>query len=365
MPLYTSFPKKEYELIKENIHDAIERVLESGIYILGKEVQAFEKEFAEYIGTKHCVSVGNGTDALFLALKALGIGQGDEVITTPLTAAFTSLPVLATGATPVFVDINLHTYNIDETLIESAITPKTKALLPVHLFGQPANIEAISKIAQEHQLFLIEDACQAHGASWNSQKIGTFGDISCFSFYPTKNLGAIGDGGVIVTNNAKLADEINILNVGGQTKKYYHIKPGYNSRLDELQAAILRTKLQKLDDWISLRQNIAAQYDAGITNPLIIKPTRSPEAKHVFHLYVIRVKDGKRDSLQVKLAENDIHTQVHYPWPLHLLPAFQTNTRYSTLPIAEEASQSILSLPIYPGLGDEDVQHIIDIVNAL
>lgn len=363
MPLYTSFPKKEYELARAEIHAAMDRVLESGIYVLGQEVKSFEEEFARFIGTEHSVSLGNGTDALFLALKTLGIGNGDEVITTPLTAAFTSLAIVATGARPVFVDINKDTYNIDENLIEAAITPRTKAIMPVHLFGQPANIEVITQIAEKHHIPVIEDACQAHGASYRGKKVGTFGTIGCFSFYPTKNLGAIGDGGAITTNDKKIADDMAILKIGGQTKKYYHIKPGYNSRLDELQAAILRVKLAKLNQWITLRRNIATQYDSDIINPLIIKPKRLENAEHVFHLYVIRVANTKRDALQKKLMENDIHTQVHYPWPLHQLPAFTTEQKYS-LPNAEEASQNILSLPIYPGLSETEVSRIIGVING-
>lgn len=361
MALYTSYPKDEYTLLKKEINRAIQQVLDSGLYVLGPQVTQFEQEFAQYIGTKYCVGVGNGTEALFLALKALDIGPGDEVITTPFTAAYTAFAIIYAGAKPVFVDIRPDTFNIDETAIARAITKRTKAIIPVHLFGQPANIVQIQKIAKQHKLYVIEDCCQAHHAAVGQRTVGTFGDIACFSFYPTKNLGAIGDGGAVVTNNKKLADRIQLLHNGHQTTKYYHTALGYNTRLDEIQAAILRVKLRHLNVLIEKRQTIAKYYDGMITADHIIKPTVVPNVRHVFHLYVIRT--AKRDQLQKRLAAENIHTQVHYPWPLHRLPAFAF-LKTKSLPISEQAARESLSLPMYPGLTKTAVRKIVQIVQA-
>lgn len=359
MSLYTSFPYNEYHLVKGDIERAIQKVLKSGVYVLGETVGQFEAEFANYIGVNHCIGVANGTDALFLALKALNIGVGDEVITTPFTAAFTALAIAATGAKPVFVDIEPDTFTINPLLIEKAITKRTKAIMPVHLFGKPANIPAIMKLAKQHKLKVIEDACQAHGAELNGKRVGTFGDVACYSFYPTKNLGGIGDGGAIVTNNKALAEKIRLLRLGGQTKKYYHTILGYNSRLDEIQAAILRVKLQHLDEFISMRQEIARQYDTTLADTNLVLPVHPDNERHVFHLYVVRT--NKRDQLQTSLAKHDVITQVHYPWPLHKLPAFNYLPKKS-LPVSERAAKTALSLPIYPGLKKIEVQKIVDLI---
>lgn len=363
MPIYTSYPKNEYDLVKTDINTAIQRVFNSGIYVLGPEVTAFEQEFAKYVGVKHCVGMNNGTDALTLALRALHIGPGDEVITTPFTAAYTALSIMYVGAKPVFVDIDPETYTIDATKIEAAITKRTKAIIPVHLFGQPADMAKIMPIARKHKLKVIEDACQAHGAQVGKRKVGTFGDITCFSFYPTKNLGGIGDGGAIVTNNSPLAKKLDLLHNGHQTKKYYHTEVGYNTRLDEIQAAILRVKLKNLPAFISQRQAIAKAYDNGITHSTIVKPVVANGMKHVYHLYVIR--HPKRDQVMKLLAKQDIHVQIHYPWPLHKLPAFKSVVpKNIKLPVSELASKQVLSLPIYPGLATRDINHVISAVNS-
>ncbi|HBY73575.1 MAG TPA: erythromycin biosynthesis sensory transduction protein eryC1 [Candidatus Kerfeldbacteria bacterium] len=361
MPLYTSYPKDEYTLLKKPIQQAIQRVLDSGIYVLGKEVASFEQEFAHYSGLKYAIGVGNGTDALFISLKALGVGPGDEVITTPMTAAYTAFAVIYAGAAPVFVDVHPDTYEIDETQLERAITKRTKAIIPVHLFGQPCNIVAIMKIAKRHKLKVIEDCCQAHGAQIGKRRVGTFGDVACYSFYPTKNLGGIGDGGAVLTNNKALAAKIRLLHNGHQTSKYYHTAVGHNTRLDELQAAILRVKLQQLDQFIAKRQAVAAAYDRWITNPKIIKPVVTKGVRHVFHLYVIQT--AQRDTLQQRLAKAGIVTQVHYPWPLHKLPAFDFLKKAYRLPHSERMSQRALSLPMYPGLTQANVRQICRIVN--
>ena len=360
MPIYTSYPKNEYDLLKKEIDAALKKVLKRGVYILGEEVERFEQEFAEYIGAVHCIGVSSGTDALFLALKALGIGPGDEVITTSFTAAFTAFAVVYTGAKPVFVDINPDTYNIDELAIEQVISKRTKAIIPVHLFGQPANIKKIVEVARRNRLYVVEDACQAHGAKVGNKQVGTFGDIACFSFYPTKNLGAIGDGGAIVTDNKRIADKVRLLRNGHQTKKYYHTATGYNCRLDELQAAILRVKLRYVEGFIEERRTIAGNYNNLITAPHIIKPFTKNNVRHVVHLYVIRTP--KRNQLLKLLAKNNIFTQVHYPWPIHKLPAFKILPELS-LPVSEMASKQVLSLPVYPGLSSKDIKKIIDIIN--
>lgn len=362
MPLYTSYPKDEYTLFKQPIQQAMQRVLDSGIYVLGKEVATFEQEFASYSQLKYAIGVGNGTDALFLSLKALGIGSGDEVITTAMTAAYTAFVVVYAGATPVFVDIHPDTYEIDETKLEQAITKRTKAIIPVHLFGQPCNIQAIMNIAKRHKLKVIEDCCQAHGAQVGNRRVGTFGDVACYSFYPTKNLGGIGDGGAILTHTKALAEKIRLLHNGHQTSKYYHTAVGYNSRLDEMQAAILRVKLNHLDQFIAKRQQIASWYDQYLDDAVVVKPVVRNHVRHVYHLYVIQSK--QRDRLQKVLAKNNIFTQVHYPWPLHKLPAFSSLKKKYRLPHSELMSKKALSLPIYPGLNQRSVKRIADIINA-
>ncbi len=363
MSLYTSYPKDEYTLLSKDIKKAIADVLDSGLYVLGPQVSAFEKEFAHYANRKYAIGVGNGTEALFLALQAFKIGKGDEVITSPFTAAYTAFSIIYSGATPVFVDIDPDTFNLDTCQLERAVTRRTKAIIPVHLFGQACDIAGVIKVARRHNLKVIEDCCQAHGAKVGGRMVGTFGDIACYSFYPTKNLGAIGDGGAVVTNDKLVAEKISMLHNGHQTTKYYHTAVGYNSRLDEMQAAILRIKLRQLDKFIQKRQTIAQWYNQEINNPKIKKPVIQGNRRHVFHLYVIQTQ--QRDALQKQLAAAGIITQVHYPWPLHKLPAFKFLRRRYHLPISERLSRQSLSLPMYPGLTQTDVKRICTIINQI
>ena len=348
--------KLQYQAIKIELDRAMQSVLDSGWFILGKNVNAFEAEFASYCGTAFAVGVGNGTDALQLALMACGIGAGDEVITTPLSATFTALAISATGALPRFVDIDPHTYNLDPTRLEEAIGPRTKAILPVHLYGQPAAMDSILSIARERGLWVIEDAAQAHGAQYKGVKAGALADIGCFSFYPSKNLGAFGDGGMVVTNDPDIAEKVRTLRNGGQKARYDHQVLGRNSRLDELQAAILRVKLAHLDRWNDRRRHIAALYTALLSDT-VEPPIEVPQVKHVYHLYVVRCSD--RSALQAYLTERGVGTAVHYPIPIHLQKAYrQLNLGPGSFPAAEQAAEQVLSLPIYPELTDTKVRQI-------
>ncbi len=337
---------------------AYQRVVESGYYILDKEVEAFEKEFAGYCNVKHCVGVGNGLDALHLILRAYGIGKGDEVIVPANTYIATWLAVSHTGAIPVAVEPDPHTYNIDPQRIEASVTSRTRAIMPVHLYGQPADMDTITKIAQKHSLKIIEDAAQAHGAMYHSKRVGSLADAAGFSFYPAKNLGALGDGGAICSDDSKLIENVRLFRNYGSLKKYEHISKGFNSRLDELQAAILGVKLSYLDSWNQNRNNIAKKYSFELSplSPDLIIPKIIDGLKPVFHQYVIRCKN--RDELQKYLADHGIQTQIHYPIPPHKQMAYSEYQHYQ-FPIAETISKTCLSLPIYPGLRDSLVRHII------
>ena len=347
----------QYQALKVELDQAIESVLRDGWFILGKTVSAFEQEFAAYCGASFAVGVANGTDALQLALMACGIGPGDEVITAPNSATFTALAISATGATPAFVDIDPETYNLDPLRLESAIGAKTRAVMPVHLFGQPADMDPIVAIARQRGLFVIEDAAQAHGAQYKGRKTGTLGDVACFSFYPSKNLGAFGDGGMVVTNNADIAEKVRLLRNGGQDARYDHQVLGRNSRLDELQAAILRVKLHYLERWNDRRRHIAALYTALLGDTTVELPIEAPYARHVYHLYVIRCQD--RDALQKHLADRETETAIHYPTPIHLQGAYQSlGLDPGSFPVAEQCARQILSLPIYPELTDAKVRQI-------
>ena len=355
--------KQQYRSIKNEIDDAINSVLENGWFILGKNVQEFEKEFARYCNTKFAVGVGSGTDALHLSLLAFDIGHGDEVITTPLSAIATSFSITYTGAKPVFVDIDPETYNIDVKKIEEKITDKTKAIIPVHLYGQPSDLDPILKIAKKHNLILIEDACQAHGALYKGKKVGSFGDISTFSFYPTKNLGCYGDGGIILTNNKQIYEKILLLRDYGQKERYHHSILGFNSRLDEIQAAILRVKLKKLDEWNNLRRKNAKLYNELLENSNVITPIEKEYAKHVYHLYVIRSK--KRDKLRQWLKSKGILTDIHYPIPIHLQEAYKLiDHKKNILPIVEEYVSEILTLPMSPELKGEEIRKIASAIDS-
>jgi dTDP-4-amino-4,6-dideoxygalactose transaminase len=352
--------RAEYSERKAEIDEAVHRVLESGWFILGPELEEFEREFAEFCGARFALGVGSGTDALFLALRALGIGPGDEVITVAHTFIATALAISFTGATPVFVDVDEETYTIEPRCIAAAITARTKAIVPVHLYGQSADMAAIMGIADKHHLAIVEDACQAHGATYGERKVGTFGHIGCFSFYPTKNLGAYGDGGAVVTQDQQLASRLSALRNYGQTKKYHHSTLGTNSRLDEIQAALLRVKLRHLDDDNSRRRRTAATY-AAMASGLIRVPQELDERCHTFHLYVVR--STRRDELQLFLQERGISTLVHYPIPVHLQEAYRTMPAVShSLQVTEALANEVLSLPMYPQIGPENVAAVISAV---
>jgi len=351
--------KRQYHSIKDELDAALQQVMDSCRFVLGEKVISFEKEFASFCGTDFAVGVANGTDALRFALLACGIGKGDEVITVPNTFIATTEAISQTGAKIVFVDINLRTYNIDASQIEGAINERTKAILPVHLFGQSADMDPIMKIAIKYNLKVIEDACQAHGAEYKGRKAGSIGDAGCFSFYPSKNLAAFGDGGMVVSNGNEIAQKIKMLRDHGQIKKYEHLVEGYNSRLDEIQAAILRVKLKRLDEQNKLRQKNAWIYNELLKDVgEIITPFEAEYAKHVYHLYVIRTE--KRDELQEYLKSKGIGTGLHYPIPLHLQKAYEyLGYKEGDFPVAEECAKYIISLPMFPELTREEIEKVV------
>ena len=354
----------EYEQISQEITQAIQRVLKRGWFILKGEGERFEEEFSKYVGAKYGIGVNSGSDALFLGLKALGIGEGDEVITVSHTFISTVDAIVRNGAKPVFVDIEPDTYCIDVSRIEERVTTKTRAILPVHLYGHPADMEPVMQLAEKYRLFVVEDACQAHGAEYMGRKVGGIGDLGCFSFYPIKNLGAYGDGGMIVTNDEALAGKLRMLRNYGQPQKYHHDFIGVNSRLDEIQAAILCIKLKHLDEWNQKRRRVAKLYDELLGNSHVIKPVEKEYAKHVYHLYVIRCRD--RDRLQQHLSANGIQTQIHFPIPVHRQKAYQGLAGDTNMPVTERICQEILSLPMHPLLGEDEVQTVAECVrNAI
>ncbi len=354
--------RPQYLMFKEEYDKAALEALDSGWYVLGEKVNQFEREFADYVGVKHCVGLNSGLDALILAFRALDITENDEVIVPANTYIASILGVTENGATPVFVEPD-EFYNIDPAKIEQAITGRTKAILPVHLYGQPARMEEIMAIAGKHNLFVVEDCAQAHGATINGKNIGTFGDINCFSFFPTKNLGAFGDGGAIVTDNEELAEKIRKLRNYGSVKKYYHEIEGVNSRLDEIQAALLTAKLKHMTELEDDRRRVAEKYLKEITNPLIELPKIREGFKHVWHLFV--VKCNQRDELQRYLSDNGIGTQIHYPVPPHLSGAYKSfGYKKGSFPITENYADSILSLPLYNGMTDEEAKYVIEKINA-
>ncbi len=329
---------------------AIARVLASGWFVLGPEVSQFEAEFAAASGAAHAVGVGNGTDALALILRALDIGPGDEVITTPLSAAYTALAVMMTGARPVFVDIDPDRLTIDPRAVDAAITSRTRAILPVHLYGQAADMRRLSTIASRHALALIEDCCQAHLATADGRPVGTIGTAGAFSFYPTKNLGALGDGGAVVTTDGALAERVRRLRNGGQSRRYHHAVAGVNSRLDELQAAILRVRLTYLPAWTARRRDLAASYRAALGGaPVSVPPECDPG--HVYHLFVVRT--ARREALQTHLGAHGIETLVHYPVPIPSQPAVEAQ-HPAACPVASMVCDEVLSLPMHPALTNGD-----------
>lgn len=350
----------QYQLIKKAIDQAIKEIVRNQIFIGGPAVENFEKEVAKFCHTKYAVSLNSGTDALHLALWALGIEKGDEVITTPFSFIATAEVISLLKAKPVFVDINYQTFNINPDLIEGKISRRTKGIIPVHLFGQSVPMNKILEIARKDCLWVVEDACQAIGAEFNGKKVGSLGKVGCFSFYPTKNLGSFGDGGLITTNNKNLAEKIRMLRNHGSVTKYRNEILGVNSRLDSLQAAVLRVKLKHLNRWNKKKQQVAAKYNQYLANIKEIEtPRRMPRTKHTYHAYTIRVKEHQRDQLRRYLANNGIATMIYYPLPLHLLKALRfLGYRQGDFPLAEQASQEVLSLPIYPEIPDEHIEFV-------
>jgi dTDP-4-amino-4,6-dideoxygalactose transaminase len=349
--------KAQYHTIKTQICEAIDRVLESSQFVLGSEVAAFEREFADFSGARHGIAVNSGTSALHLALLAAGIGPGDEVITVPFTFVATVAAIVYTGARPVFVDIDPRSYTIDVTQIERAITRRTKAILPVHLYGHPADLDPILEIARQHHLVVIEDAAQAHGAEYKGRRVGSIGDLGCFSFYPGKNLGAYGEGGMVVTNQSGYDRTIRMLRDWGQEHKYHHVLKGFNYRMEGLQGAILRVKLRYLETWTEARRTHAALYDALLTGSNVQTPQAMAYARHVYHVYAIRTPE--RVALQQVLTGQGIQSGIHYPFPVHLLPAYaDLGYRTGSFHQAETMAAEELSLPMYPELSTEAIHQV-------
>ncbi len=381
--------KAQYKSISEDLDRVTKEVLSSASYIMGKNVTEFEKEFAEYIGVKHAISVGNGTDALVIALKSLGIGSGDEVITTPFTFFATAETISAVGAIPVFVDVEKDTFNIDPAKIEEKITEKTKAIVPVHIFGQSAKMDEINEIAKKHGLKVIEDACQAIGGKYKERKIGTLGDVACFSFFPTKNLGCAGDGGILVTDDDNVAtiaralrthgsgengqkaynllinitEEVATVNNADDTVynplKYYNYLIGYNTRLDAIQAAILRVKLTNIDNWNARRREVAKIYDEKLKDTDLVTPFIGEENETVYHMYIIQSED--REAMLNKLKEKGVATGVYYPVPLHLQKVYKDlGYKEGDMPVSEYLSHRTFAIPVYPELTETEINYIID-----
>ena len=355
--------KKQYHSIKEEIDSAVLGVLESTQFVLGKEVAAFEEEFADYSQSDHAVAVNSGTSALHLAFLAAGIGAGDEVITVANTFIATVAAIRYTGATPVLVEMDPVSYAMDPATLEAAITERTKAICPVHLFGQMADMDAIMAVADKHNLIVIEDAAQAHGAEYKGKRAGSIGHIGCFSFYPGKNLGAYGEGGLVTTNNPDYAHAIRMMRDWGAEKKYYHDLPGFNYRMTGLQGAILRVKLRHLEEWTEARRAHAAYYNQLLKDTDVDTPTEMPYARHVYHLYVIRSR--QRDALQAALGEQKIYTGIHYPIPVHMQKAHaDLGYKQGDFPLTEKAADEILSLPMFAELLDTEIDQVCDAIKG-
>jgi dTDP-4-amino-4,6-dideoxygalactose transaminase len=355
---------RQYEQIKPELDAAFLRAIERGDYILGEDTEAFEQEFAAYLGVPHCVGVGDGTDALCLALRALGVGAGDEVIVPANTFIATALAVSQAGAQPVLVDCEPQYYNIDVDAVEAAISSRTRAIIPVHLYGQPADMDPILATARRHGLHVIEDAAQAHGARYKGRRCGSIGDAACFSFYPSKNLGAMGDGGAIVTRHAALAEKIRHLRNWGQKAKYVHTEKGCNSRLDTVQAAVLRVKLRYLDQWNERRRRAAARYSELLTGAGVTLPAVAPWAEAVWHLYVVQTPH--RAATQKALDETNIAHGIHYPVPIHLQQAYaDIGHSRGDFPVAERLAERVLSLPMFPEITDEELERVARAVGKL
>lgn len=349
--------KTQYQSIKPEIDAAIARVLESCQFVLGPEVAGFEQDFAAYCGTAECIALNSGTSALHLALLAAGVGPGDEVITVPFTFVASVSAVTYTGARPVLVDIDPRWFTMDPTAIEVAITPRTKAILPVHLYGQSADMDPIMDVARRHGLVVIEDAAQAHGAKYKGRPVGSIGDMACFSYYPGKNLGAYGEGGAVTTSNPEYAQTIRMLRDWGQDRKYHHVLKGFNYRMEGFQGAILRVKLRHLERWTEARRAVVNLYNESLADAGVETPAEMPWGRHVYHVYTLRSDD--RDSLQASLQADGIQTGIHYPVPAHLQPAYaDLGYGRGAFPHAETAAKQVLSLPLYPELSSQAVAEV-------
>ena len=352
--------RPQHQDLRAEIDAALGQVLDDGWFVLGKQGEAFEREFANYCGVAHCLGVGSGTEAIHLALLACGVQLDDDVVTSSLTAVPTASAISFAGARPVFVDVDPRTFTMDPSKLEAAITPRTKAILPVHLYGQVADMDPIVEIGRRHGIPVIEDACQAHGAEYRGHRTGSLATMGTFSFYPTKNLGACGDAGAVTTDDPGLADRLRLLRNYGQRKRYYHESKGFNSRLDEMQAAILRVKLHHLNQWNEIRRSKASLYDSLLKG--VVTPWQADYARHIYHLYVIRSR--QRDKLQSYLADQGIGTLIHYPVPVHLQEAYaDLGLRTGSLPATEECAREILSLPLYPELPDEQIAQVAEAIN--
>jgi dTDP-4-amino-4,6-dideoxygalactose transaminase len=353
----------QYRLLKADLDAAIEAVLRDGKYVLGPAVEAFEHDFAAYCGTAEAVACNSGTSALHLALLAAGVRPGDEVITVPFTFVATVATIEYAGAKPVFVDIEPDYYTMDSSALERAITPRTRAIVPVHLYGQPADMGAVLDVAQRHRVAVIEDACQAHGAEYGDQRVGSLGDIGCFSFYPTKNLGAFGEGGAAVTSNAAYAETMRLLRSWGERRRYEHSIKGFNYRMDGLQGAVLGVKLKQLERWIEARRKNARIYGRLLAGTAIRTPRERPGVRHVYYAYSVRLP--QRDAWRSHLTDSKIQTAVHYPIPVHLQRAYR-DLRYRSgdFPVAEQVAQEILSIPIFPEMAPDQIETVADVLRA-
>ncbi|HEV8140312.1 MAG TPA: DegT/DnrJ/EryC1/StrS family aminotransferase [Pyrinomonadaceae bacterium] len=355
--------KQQYASIKPEVDAAIARVIENTSFILGPEVRAFEAAFAEFVDARACIAVNNGTAALQLALMAAGIGASDEVIVPSFTFFATAEAVSVLGATPVFVDVDPVSYTVTAAAIERAITPRTRALIPVHLYGQAADLDPILELAKKHNLHVIEDAAQAHGAKYKGKRVGALGSAGCFSFYPSKNLGAYGEAGAVVTNDEELAKRLRLLRDHGSTSKYAHAIVGYNFRMEEIQAAVLNVKLGHLNDWNDARRARAARYNTSLSNCGLVLPQEMDYARHVYHVYAVQSQN--RDELQKRLTAAGVQTGVHYPIPIHLQPAYASlGYKREELPVTENLAERVLSLPMFPELSDEQIDRVADVLTA-
>jgi dTDP-4-amino-4,6-dideoxygalactose transaminase len=353
----------QYRSIKADIDAAVQRVLDGGQFVLGPAVSGFERSFAAYCGTAEAVCVNSGTSALHLALLAAGVSPGDEVVTVPFTFVATAAAIEHAGAKPVFVDVDETYYTMDPARLEAAITPRTKAIVPVHLYGQPADMDPILEIANRRGIPVIEDACQAHGAEYHGRRCGSMGALGCFSFYPTKNLGAYGEAGAVVTNDPRLAGRARLLRNWGEETQYTHVARGFNYRMDALQGAMLDVKLRHLDGWTEARRSHAASYARHLADTAIVVPRTRNDVRHVFHVYAIRAT--RRDALRTRLADAGVQTSIHYPIPVHLQPAYRDLAyRLGDFPVAERLAAGVLSLPIFPELTEEQIARIAGIIHA-